>query len=63
MKKGYPRGGWNKLPIDELQEKQRRIVELRMQGLKVATIAEKLNTTYGSVTYTLYRKEDNGLLK
>lgn len=58
MKKGYPRGGWNRSPPEEIAATHRKIIKLKETGLKLTDIAKQLNVPYGSVTYALYRKND-----
>ena len=49
-------GKYIRLHPDKLNNKHKKIVELKQQGLPLVKIAEQLNTTYGSVIYVLYRK-------
>lgn len=54
-------GIYKRRPKDEVKATHAAIVDLKRQGLPLTKIAEKVGTTYGSVLYTIYRKENNGL--
>jgi len=57
------KGKYRRLSPDELTANHNKIIELKEQGLSLNKIAAELNTTYGSVLYVIYRKNNNGLWK
>jgi len=56
-------GIYQRRPKDDVIKKHSEIIKLKQQGHSLVSIAKTLGTTYGSVLYVIYRKENNGLWK
>jgi hypothetical protein len=54
-------GIYQRRPKDDVIKNHAQIIKLKQQGHSLISIAKTLGTTYGSVLYVVYRKENNGL--
>ena len=54
-------GIYQRRPKDDVKQTHQQIITMKQQGHSLISIAKTLGTTYGSVLYVVYRKENNGL--